>query len=137
MIPLSEIVTAAATCVSVVALSVGATLYVTGDSSNSQGERLVSVDEQSVVSRRRYDIGDAYFPCRDHIQSQIPQTVRNVNVDSHSSRYDDLRNDNVVFIDLELIEGEAGAMRQVKGAQVVCRVSAANNEITAFQLRKG
>lgn len=136
MIPVSEIITAIATGVSVVALSVGATLYVTSDSSENDATQAGNTLELAQASVRRYDIGDAYFPCRDHIQAEISQPVRNVNVDSHSSRYDELRNDNVVFIDLQLADASAPT-REAKDAQVVCRVSAANNEITAFQLRKG
>lgn len=132
MVPLSEVLTALAAGVSVIALSVGATLYVTKDSDSSAIDSEVPVAE-SVATTRRYGIGDAYFPCRDRIQVDVNQKVRNVNVDSHSSRYDDLRNDNVVFIDLQLL-GESTS--DAEDAQIVCRVSASSNEITAFQLRR-
>jgi hypothetical protein len=133
MPPLSDIVTAVIAGVSVVGLSIGTTLYITSDDSKTSSASASAVIEQH-DQIRRYGIGDAYFPCRDRIQDDIQTPVRNVNVDSHSSRYDDLRNDNVVFIDLQLVDQGA---KDAKDAKIVCRVSATNNEITAFQLRKG
>lgn len=130
MIPLSEILTAVAAGTSVVALAIGATLFITSDSSSTS---TVAYQEQAVEASHRFGIGDAYFPCRDRIRSDVELPVRNVNVDSHSSRYDTLRNDNVVYIDLQL---PGNTLADTEGAKIVCRVSAASNEITAFQLRR-
>lgn len=128
----AEIVTAAGAMVAVVGISVAATVYVaedgdvTGESENVNSE---------VNAPHRYVISDAYYLCRDHIDTTVSQQVRNINVDSHSSRYDEGRNDNLVFIDLELIERQGGSSGLARAAKVVCRVSAANNEIKSFHVK--
>ncbi len=135
MLAVSELATAIVAGVGVVAISVGATVYVAGEGDASQASLAGATGVSS--GSYRFEMGDAYFPCRDHIREAVPYRVQNVNVDSHSSRYDDKNNDNVVYIDLELV-GASGEMvsRSTQDAQIVCRVSAASNEITSFQLRR-
>ena len=131
----AEIATAAGTIIGVVGISVAATMYVAGDGSGFGGNS--SIEPVVENEAHRYVISDAYYLCRDHIDTAITQQVRNINVDSHSSRYDADRNDNVVFINLELIERVGEAFGSAQDAQIVCRVSAADNAIKTFQVNKG
>lgn len=127
MATFAEIATAVGAVMTVVGVSVGATYYI------AEGGNASADDVQQVAGPHRYVISDAYYQCRDHIDTAISQKVRNINVDSHSSRYDQDRNDNVVFIDLELLRDATSG----ENAKVVCRVSAADNEIKSFQVNRG
>ena len=137
MVKASELITVLGVGTSVVALTIGATLYLSGETGNSI-QQLSSSDSPFGEGSHRFDIGDAFFPCRDHLSNAIPYKLRNINVDSHSSRYDEQDNSHVVFIDLEVMD-RPGAFysKYSHSAHVVCRVSAANNEITSFKVRKG
>ena len=131
----AEIATAITAMVTVVGVSVAATVYFS-DGSSSTTE--LTEAERAANGPHRYVISDAYYLCRDHIDTAVSQKVRNINVDSHSSHYDENRNDNIIFIDLQLLD-EKGEGRQAaaEDATIECRVSAADNEIKAFQVRKG
>ena len=113
--------------ITVVGVSVGATYYM------AEGSNAAVTEVEQNIGPHRYVISDAYYQCRDHIDTAITQKVRNINVDSHSSRYDQNRNDNVVFIDLELLAD----VNVGEEAKIVCRVSAADNEIKSFQISRG
>jgi hypothetical protein len=126
-----EIATAAGAMATVVGISVAATVYF------AEGSDLEPSFDPAVSGPHRYVISDAYYLCRDHIDSAVPYQVRNIHVDSHSSRYDENRNDNLVFIDLELVERVGETLGSARNAQIVCRVSAASNEISSFQVNKG
>lgn len=85
----------------------------------------------------RYELGDAFFTCRDQIAKAIPYRVRNVSVDSRSSRYDEERNNNIVFIDAEVVE-RPGSFHSKSNyqAKITCSVAAASNEVVGFNVRK-
>ena len=134
MLSVAEIVATAGAMITVVSVSVAATVYF---SDGTSSDRELTDAEREGMGPRRYVISDAYYLCRDHIDTAVPYGLRNINVDSHSSRYDEDRNDNLVFIDLQLLEGDGEFNQPGQDAQIVCRVSAANNEIKSFQLTKG
>ncbi len=125
----SEVLTVLSAGVSVVAVSVTSTLYL-GRADSGELE----LAAESV--RRAYDISDAYFPCRDQISRAIPYHVRNINIDSRSSHYDERDNNHVVFVGVEVMDSGPSVYRQSYDAQIVCRVSAANNEISSFKVKK-
>jgi hypothetical protein len=127
----AEIATAAGAMATVVGISVAATVYF------AEGSDIGASIDPIANGPHRYVISDAYYLCRDHIDSSVPYKVRNIQVDSHSSRYDENRNDNLVFIDLELLEQAEEPIGAARDAQIVCRVSAASNEIKSFQVNKG
>jgi len=129
----AEIATAAGAVISVVGISVVATVYFAGEG----GANNPPINLEEASASHRYVISDAYYLCRDHLDSAVNQQVRNIHVDSHSSRYDANRNHNVVFINLELVERIGETFGAARDAQVVCRVSAADNEIKSFQVNKG
>ena len=126
-----EIAAAAGAMASVVGISIAATTYFAEGRSAE-----FSADPEIISGPHRYVISDAYYLCRDHIDSAVPGNVRNIQVDSHSSRYDENRNDNVIFINLELLERGGQSFDSAQDAQIVCRVSAADNEIKSFQVNK-
>lgn len=134
MLSVTEIATALAASGTVVATGVAATLYFTGEG----GAGLLSGAEVPLdPGRYAYEMSDAVFSCRDQVSKSIPYKVRNVNVDSHSSRYDDGQNSHVVFIDLEVVERPGSFYSKYSyGAKVMCNVSAASNEVTSFKLRR-
>ena len=127
----AEFATAVGAMVTVVGISVAATVYL----AEGDGTQLAATDSDAATGSHRYVISDAYYLCRDHIDTAVPYDVRNIQVDSHSSRYDENRNDNVVFIDLELLQ--KANQGPARAAQIVCRVSAASNEIRSFQVNRG
>ena len=130
MLSVAEIATAAAAMATVVGVSVAATIYFAEDSDATSATLPIAES-----GPHRYVISDAYYLCRDHISTAVSSDVRNIHVDSHSSRYDEGRNDNLVFIDLEVMDRADPAAAQA--AKIVCRVSAADNEIKSFQVNKG
>ncbi len=130
----AEIATAVTAMVTVVGVSVAATVYFSDGSDTSS---IPTTADRDTSGQHRYVISDAYYLCRDHIATAVNNTVRNINVDSHSSRYDQASNDNLVFIDVQILEDEgAGQFGSAKNAKVECRVSASSNEIRSFQVRK-
>lgn len=135
MLSIAETLTVLGASTTVVAVSVVGTLYFTND--------IPAVDPLSVDrnapgnSRIAYDISDSFFPCRDHISKALPYKVRNVNVDSQSSRYDADDNSYLVFIDLEVMDRPGTFLTKYSySAHISCRVSASNNEVTSFKVRK-
>ena len=134
MLSVTEAVTALAAAGTVVAAGVTATLYFAG--AGGQG-LLNGADLPPDPGRYMYEISDAVFSCRDQVSKSIPYKVRNMNVDSHSSRYDDRQNSHVVFIDLEVVERPGSFYSKYSySAKVMCNVSAASNEVTSFKLRR-
>jgi hypothetical protein len=135
MLSLSEAVTALGASGAVVSATVVGTLYF----SNEMPAIESPFSSDSKVNSRRvaFDISDSFFPCRDHISKALPYKVRNVNVDSLSSRYEEGDNTYLVFIDLEVMDRPGTFLsKHSYGAHIACRVSAANNEVTSFQVRK-
>lgn len=132
MLKTNEILTVFAAASTVIGASVATTVYLT-DSSTDQATPKTAIEG----TRHAYNLSDAFFPCRDHIQKAIPYKVRHVSVDSRSSRYEEKDNTHVVYVDLEVIE-KPGAFysKYSYSAQAVCTVSAASNEITAFRVSK-
>ncbi len=132
MLKTNEILTVFAAASTVIGASVATTLYLT-DSSTDKATPKTAIEG----TRHAYNLSDAFFPCRDHIQKAIPYKVRHVSFDSRSSRYEEKDNTHVVYVDLEVIE-KPGAFysKYSYSAQAVCTVSAASNEITAFRVSK-
>lgn len=130
MLSSTEIFTVAISSVVVAGTSIVGTVYLAGDGS---GE----VAYEGAAATARHDLGDAFFTCRDQIAKAIPYRVRNVSVDSRSSRYDEQRNNNVVFIDAEVVE-RPGSFHSKSNyqARITCSVAAANNEVVGFKVRK-
>jgi hypothetical protein len=132
MLKTKEILTVFAAASTVIGASVATTLYVTNSSTEE-----IDAKAGNGSGRIAYNLSDAFFPCRDHIQKAIPYKLRHVTVDSRSSRYDEKDNAHVVYVDLEVIEKPGSFYSKYSySAQAVCTVSAASNEITAFTVRK-
>lgn len=128
-----EIVAATGAATGVVTLSVVATLQLSGEG-GAGGE---AADRVIDPSRYAYQMSDAIFSCRDEIGKSIPYKVRNINVDSHSSRYEELENTNLVFMELEVLEKPGSFYSKYSyDARIVCGVSAASNEVTRFKVIK-
>ncbi len=135
MLSLSEAVTALAAGTTVVSATVVGTLYLSDEMPAIESP--FSSQHESSSRRIAYDISDSFFPCRDHIAKALPYKVRNVNVDSLSSRYEEDDNTYLVFIDLEVMDRPGTFLtKHSYGAHISCRVSAANNEVTSFHVRK-
>lgn len=130
MLSSTEIFTVAISSVVVAGSSIVGTVYLAGD---SNGE----APTERVATAVRHDLGDAFFTCRDQIAKAIPYRVRNVSVDSRSSRYDEQGNNNIVFIDAEVVE-RPGSFHSKSNyqAKITCSVAAANNEVVGFKVRK-
>lgn len=137
MIKVAEIITAVGAGTSVVAVSIAFTVYFSGNARNST-QQILNAESLYGEGSRSFDISDAFFPCRDHIASAIPYKARNINIDSRSSRYNEQDNSHLVFIDLEVMDRPGTFYSKYSyNAHVVCRVSAASNEITSFKVLKG
>jgi hypothetical protein len=88
-------------------------------------------------SNFRYELSDAYFTCRDQINKAIPYKVRNINIDSHSSRHEENNNSHLVYIDLEITDRTGSFYsKYTYDAKILCRVSAASNEVTEFKVSR-
>ncbi len=137
MIRASELLTLLGAGVSVMGLALAATLYVGGPPFKvSVGQQ---EQKQQVISekRRAFDLSDSFFSCREHIPNSIPFKVRNIDVDTRSSRYDEKHNAYVVFIDLEVREKSRDFYNKHSyQAKIICRVSAADNQILSFKVRR-
>lgn len=131
MATFAEITTAVVAMASVVGISVGATVYF-GEGESTSNE----VPEITEIGPHRYVISDAYYACRDELDERLSQEVRNIHVDSHSSRYDTSRNLNEVYIELDLIDRNGGGAESTESAKILCTVSAASNEIRSFDISK-
>ena len=135
MLSLTESLTVLGASTTVVAVSVVGTLYFSNESANI--DSLFSTKQEYSESRVAYDISDSFFPCRDHIAKALPYKVRNVSVDSLSSRYEAADNTYLVFIDLEVMDRPGTFLSKYSyGAHIACRVSASDNEVTSFTVRK-
>ena len=129
-----EIVAASGAAVGVVVLSVAATLQLSGGAGT--GGQVLEGEADS--NRYAYQMSDAIFSCRDQIGQSIPYKVRNINVDSHSSRYEVDENTHLVFMELEVLEKPGSFYSKYSyDAHIVCSVSAANNEVTNFKVIRG
>ena len=135
MLSTSEILTTLGASTTVVAASVVGTLYF---SNEMPSVGMTSPDSLGAEKNRvAYDISDSFFPCRDRIKKALPYKVRNVSVDSLSSRYETESNTYLVFIDLEVMDRPGTFLSQYSyAANISCRVSASNNEVTSFRVRK-
>jgi len=134
MLSVTEAATALAAAGTIVATGVAATLYFSGEGG---GGLLSGAGSSPDPGRYAYEMSDAVFSCRDQVVKSIPYKVRNMNIDSHSSRYDEEQNSNVVFIDLEVIERPGSFYSKYSySAKVMCSVSAASNEVTSFKVRR-
>ncbi len=130
MLSSAEIITVAISSVVVTGASIVGTVYLAGD----EVERGSHGSASQAV---RYELSDAFFTCRDQIAKAIPYRVRNVSVDSRSSRYDEQQNNNIVFIDAEVVE-RPGSFHSKSNyqAKITCSVAAASNEVVGFNVRK-
>jgi len=134
MLSVTEAVTALAAAGTVMAAGVAATLYFSGEGGSGL---LSSANPPPNPERYAFEMSAAVFSCRDQVAKSIPYKVRNMNVDSHSSRYDEEQNSNVVFIDLEVVERPGSFYSKYSySAKVMCSVSAASNEVTSFKLKR-
>jgi len=125
-----EVLTVAISGAAVVGASVVGTVYVTGESRNSHAERPALVGAA-------YDLSDAFFTCRDQVSKAVPYRVRNLSVDSRSSRFDEVANNHVVFMDMEVIERPGSFhSKHNYSAKVTCNVAAASNEVVGFNVRR-
>lgn len=116
----------------VVTATVATTIYL------SDATSLNTAKSDSEGSNIRYELSDAFFTCRDQISKSIPYKVRNINIDSHSSRYEKQHNSHLVFIELEATERPGSFYsKYTYDAKILCRVSAANNEVTEFKVSRG
>ena len=128
----AEIVTVAVSCCAVVGATVAGTLYATGQ----LGSNTVS-EPDWVKGKVAYELGDAFFTCRDHVPEVIPHKVRNLVVDTHSSRFNEKTKSNIVFMDADIIERPGSFnSRSNYRAKITCDVSVVNNEIKAFNVRR-
>lgn len=92
---------------------------------------LESVNE---VGPTRYELADAFDTCRSRVPSAIPYKVRNLQVDHRSSHFEKDVNKHQVFLNLEVIEQKDKGLGY--DAQISCQVSASNNKVTSFRIRK-
>ena len=130
----AEIITSLVSGAGVVGMSVMATTFWATGSSQSSVNQASSDSE----SRQLYELSDAFFTCRDQVAKAVPYKVRNVNIDSHSSRYQADKNTNMVFMDLEVVEKPRSFYSKSNyEAKILCQVSAANNEVTSFRITRG
>lgn len=131
----AEIITSLVSGAGVVGVSVMATTFLAG---GGGAGNLATVAEARGESRHLYELSDAFFTCRDQAAKAVPYKVRNVNIDSHSSRYQADSNTNMVFMSLEVIE-KPGSFYSKSNyeATILCQVSAANNEVTRFRITRG
>jgi|GEM_PF-1237689 len=135
MLSLTESLTVLGASSTVVAVSVVGTLYFSNESTSI--DSLLGVKSEYNEFRVAYDISDSFFPCRDHIAKALPYKVRNVSVDSLSSRYEASDNTYLVFIDLEVMDRPGTFLTKYSyGAHIACRVSASNNKVTSFSVRR-
>ena len=131
MLKTNEILTILAATTTVIGVSVSSTLYLVDSTTDK-------VNASDGGTRHAYDLGDAFFPCQDHVRNHVLHQVRNMVVDSRSSHYEEKDNAYVVYVDMEVTEkfdGQGGGDNY--HAKAVCRVSAANNKVTGFAVRKG
>lgn len=130
MLSATELLTVAISGAVVVGASIGATVYMAGYEGGAQ-------DRGASTSRGAYELSDAFFTCRDKVSQAIPYKIRNLNVDSRSSRFDADDKALVVFLDLEVIE-RPGAFysKHNYAAKVTCSVSSETNQVLGFNVRK-
>lgn len=130
----AEVITSLVSGVGVVGVSVMATTFLAGGGGSGSDSRQTISDTST---RHLYELSDAFFTCRDQLTKMIPYKVRNVSVDSHSSRYQGDDNTNMVFMDLEVVEKPGSFYSKSNyDARVLCQVSAANNEVTNFKVTR-
>lgn len=134
MLAVKEVVAASVAGSGVVVLAVVSTLYMAGDGG---GSLLSSPGDTLNPERYAFEMSDAIFSCRDELAKSVPYKVRNIDIDSHSSRYEAGRNVNLVFLDLEVVERPGSFYTKYSyEAKVACSVSAASNEVISFKLRR-
>ena len=130
MLSTAEIVTVAISGAAVVGASVVGTVFLAGEGA-SQAQSSVG------FSRSSYDLSDAFFTCRDQVSSAVPYRIRNLSVDTRSSRFDEPSNNHVVFMDMEVIERPGSFhSKHNYAAKVTCNVSVASNEVVGFKVRR-
>lgn len=135
MLTKAEWLTAAVSAAGVVSMTVMATIFW---SNGGTAPTMTVAGESPQTGRQLFEMSDAYFTCRDQISRVVPYRVRNINIDSHSSRYQESENSNFVVIELEVADESGGAFAKTSyDARVLCQVSAANNEIRRFRLTRG
>ena len=135
MMTRAELLTTLVSGVGVVSMTVMSTLYWAGECGRSS----VNTEVVGALSERQlYELSDAFFTCRDQIGQAVPYKVRNINVDSHSSRYQQKNNSHFVVMDLEVIEKPGSFYSKSNyDAKIYCQVSAASNEVTSFRMTRG
>ena len=130
MLSTAEIVTVALSGVAVVGASVVGTVYLAGG-----GE--APSESGAAFNRASYDMSDAFFTCRDQVAEAVPYRVRNLSVDTRSSRFDEVSNNHIVFMDMEVIERPGSFQSKHNySAKVTCNVAAASNEVVGFKVRR-
>ncbi|GAA5316537.1 MAG: hypothetical protein AseanaTS_17410 [Candidatus Pelagadaptatus aseana] len=135
MMTRAELITTLISGVGVVSMTVMATLYWAGEAGRSTSNNIVV---GAISERQLYELSDAFFTCRDQIGQAVPYKVRNINVDSHSSRYQQDKNAHFVVIDLEVVEKPGSFYSKSNyDAKIYCQVSAASNEVTSFRMTRG
>jgi len=134
----SELAALGVSSVSLVALTVGMTAGIMSgsDSERKASSSTVEIADEENRGMMRYELWDAFQACKNQMREEGNYQLANTFMDSHSSRYNEKKNLNEIYMSADVYKLKDGIVTGSPSAmEITCQVSAKSNQVEKFKTR--